>query len=287
MNIHKNARLTPKGRELLVRKMLSVQSPQAVSLAVGVCPRTARDWLQRYLQEGLAGLQDRSSRPHRLRAVTLQSKVERIIELRRLRWTGKHIALEVGVSPATVSRVLRPAGLSRLKDLEPKPPERRYQYKDPGDMIHLDIKKLGRIERPGHRVTGDRRGQSTPRSGPKDGYGWEYLHVCVDDASRIAFTEIHADEKKQSANAFLAAAVAYYRGLGITITRVMTDNGSCYRSFAFRDLCKKLCLRHIRTKPYTPQTNGKAERFIKTAINEWAYAMAYQTSQQRARYLPT
>ncbi len=205
MNIHKNARLTPKGREQLVLKMLSGQTPEAASVTEGVCPRTARKWLRRYLEEGLAGLQDRSSRPHKLRAATPQSVVDRIIALRRLRWTGKHIAREVGVSPATVSRVLKRAGLSRLKDLEPKQPERRYQYKCPGDMIHLDIKKLGRFERPGHRVTGDRRDQSNPRSAPKEGYGWEFLHVCVDDASRIAFTAIHPDEKKQSAIAFLRA----------------------------------------------------------------------------------
>lgn len=287
MNIHKNARLTPIGREQLVRKILSGQTPQAAARAVGVCPRTARKWLKRYHDEGPAGLQDRSSRPLKLHNPTPQDIVQRIVELRRQRLTGKHIALEVGVSPATVSRVLKHAGLSRLRDLEPKQPERRYQYKSPGDMIHLDIKKLGRFERPGHRVTGDRTGQSNPRSGAKDGYGWEYLHVCVDDASRIAFTGIYPDEKKQSAVAFLKAAVAYYQRLGITITRVMTDNGSCYRSFAFRDLCKQLGIKHIRTKPYTPRTNGKAERFIKTAITEWAYAMAYQTSQQRAEYLPT
>lgn len=286
MNIHKNARLTPKGREQLVLKMLNGQTPEAASVTGGVCPRTARKWLRRYQEEGLAGLQDRSSRPHTLRAATPQSVVDRIIALRWLRWTGKHIARQVGVSPATVSRVLKRAGLSRLKDLEPKQPERRYQYKCPGDMIHLDIKKLGRFERPGHRVTGDRRGQSDPRSGPREGYGWEFLHVCVDDASRIAFTAIYADEKKQSAIAFLKAAVAYYEGLGVKITRVMTDNGACYKSFAFRDACKQFGLRHIRTKPYTPRTNGKAERFIKTAINEWAYARAYQTSQQRAQHLP-
>jgi len=266
--------------------VLSGHSPEAAARAAGVCPRTARKWVKRYREEGLAGLRDRSSRPGKLRKPTPTDTVQRIIDLRRQRLTGKHIALLVCVSPATVSRVLNKAGLSRLKDLEPKQPERRYQYKHPGDMIHLDIKKFGRFERPGHRVTGDRTGQSNPRSGAKGGYGWEYLHVCVDDASRIAFTEIYPDEKKQSAVAFLKAAVTYYRHLGITIARVMTDNGGCYKSFAFRDACKQLGLRHIRTKPYTPRTNGKAERFIKTAINEWAYAMAYQTSDHRADYLP-
>ncbi len=287
MNIHKNARLTPLRREEMALSVIEGRLSKAQAAAVyGVSAKVVAKWVERFKIEGRDGMTDRSSRPHRLRSVTPDAVVERIVALRRRRWTGQHIAQQVGVSPATVSRVLKAAGLSRLKDLEPKQPERRYQYECPGDMIHLDIKKLGRFERPGHRVTGDRRGQSNPRSGSKDGYGWEYLHVCVDDASRIAFTEIYPDEKTQSAIAFLTAAVAYYQSLGITITRVMTDNGSCYKSFAFRDACKQLGLKHIRTKPYTPRTNGKAERFIKTAINEWAYAMAYQTSQQRAEHLP-
>ena len=287
MNIHKNARLTPIRREEMAISVIDgrLSTAQACE-AFGVSAKVVTKWVERFKAEGRAGMMDRSSRPHRLRKPTAQTVVQRIIELRRQRLTGKHIALEVSVSPATVSRVLKRAGLSRLKDLEPKLPERRYQYKAAGDMIHLDIKKFGRFERPGHRVTGDRTGQSNPRSGAKSGYGWEYLHVCVDDASRIAFTDIFPDEKKQSAVAFLKAAVTYYKCLGVTITRVMTDNGSCYKSHDFRDACKLLGIRHIRTKPYTPRTNGKAERFIKTAITEWAYAMVYQTSQQRAEYLP-
>ncbi len=286
MNIHKNARLTPIGRERLVRMVESGQSRQAAARAAGVCPRTAGKWVERYEAEGLGGLQDRSSRPRTLRMPTPQPIVERIIALRRERLTGQHIARKTGVSAATVSRVLQRAGLSRWKDLQPKEPERRYQYAHPGDMIHLDIKKFGRFERPGHRVTGDRTGQSNPRRRAAGGYGWEYLHVCVDDASRIAFTDIFADEKKESAIAFLKAAVAYYGRLGVTITRVMTDNGSGYKSFAFKDACKQLGLKHIRTKPYTPRTNGKAERFIQTAIREWAYARAYETSDHRAAKLP-
>lgn len=288
MNIHKNARLTPIRRAEMAISVIEGRLSKAQAAEVyGVSAKVASRWVERYKALGIEGMTDRSSRPHRLNKPTPDHIVQRIIDLRRQRLTGKHIAQQVGVSPATVSRVLKRAGLSRLKDLEPKQPERRYQYKHPGDMIHLDIKKFGRFERPGHRVTGDRTGQSNPRSGAKNGYGWEYLHVCIDDASRIAFTDIYPDEKKQSAIAFLKAAVDYYRRLGINITRVMTDNGSCYKSFAFRDLCKQLGLRHIRTKPYTPRTNGKAERFIKTAITEWAYALAYQTSQQRAEHLPT
>ena len=238
MNVHKNAKLTPLGRAHLVQLMLGGQTPEAAARTVGVCPRTARKWLARYKAEGEEGLQDRSSRPRRLRNPTDPKIARRIIELRRMRWTGKHIARESGVSPATVSRILKQAGLSRLKDLEPAEPVRRYEREAPGEMIHLDIKKLGRFERAGHRVTGNRHGQSTPRSTAKGGYGWEYVHVCIDDASRIAFTQIHPDEKAHSAVAHLRAAAAYYEGLGIKVQRVMTDNGPCYKSGAFAQACK-------------------------------------------------
>ena len=286
MNIHKNARLTPIGRERLVRMMLSGQSPQAAARAAGVCPRTARKWLARYKTEGLDGLQDRSSRPKTLRKPTSAKIVKRIVALRRKRWTGKHIARVVGVSPATVSRVLKRAGLSRLKDLDPPEPAHRYERSAAGEMIHLDIKKLGRFEKPGHRVTGDRTRQSNPRSRKQGGYGWEYVHVAIDDHSRLAFTQIHPNENAISAVAFLKACVAYYAQLGITVKRVMTDNGGCYTSAAFAKACRDLGLKHIRTKPYTPKTNGKAERFIQTALREWAYARAYETSDQRAKDLP-
>ena len=281
MNIHKNARLTPHGRELIVRQVANGQAPKAAAGAAGVCPRTVRKWIARYKTEGIEGLRDRSSRPHRLYRPTPAAIVEQVEALRRQRWTGKQIAAEVGVSPATVSRILRRLGLNRIKALEPAEPVRRYEREHPGELIHIDIKKLGRFDRVGHRITGDRRGQSNSR-----GIGWEFVHVCIDDASRIAFSRILANEKKESAVAFLKAAVAYYQSLGITVARVMTDNGSCYRSFDFRDACRKLGLRHIRTKPYTPKTNGKAERFIQTALREWAYAQAYPTSDQRAAELP-
>lgn len=281
MNVHKNARLTPIGRERLVKMMVSGHTAAVAARAAGVCPRTARKWLARYQAEGWAGLQDRSSRPHELRAPTPEAVVEQIIALRRQRLTGKHIARDVGVSPATVSRVLKKARLSRLKDLDPPEPVRRYERAHPGELIHLDIKKLGRFTRTGHRITGDRTGQSNTR-----GVGWEYVHVCLDDASRVAYTNIFPNEKAVSAIAFLKACVAYYKRLGVTVTRVMTDNGSCYKSHAFAKACKKLKLKHIRTKPYTPKTNGKAERFIKTALKEWAYARAYNTSDERAADLP-
>jgi transposase InsO family protein len=287
MDIHKNARLTPHGRALLVRRILeNGETPTAVATAVGVSTKTARKWVARFQAEGPDGLRDRSSRPHKLRQETSQATQERIVALRRQRVSGQQIACDVGVSPATVSRVLKRAGISRLRDLDPAPPVRRYQRDHPGELIHLDIKKLGRFERAGHRVTGDRRGQSNRRGTKLGGMGWEFVHVCIDDASRVAFSQIKPDERKESAVAFLRAAVAYYARLGVTVTRVMTDNGACYRSEAFRDACKQLGLRHIRTKPYTPKTNGKAERFIQTALREWAYASAYDTSDQRAQHLP-
>jgi transposase InsO family protein len=259
MNVHKNARSTPLGREAIVRRVMGGQRLSAVARAAAVCPRTVRKWMARFAAEGTAGLSDRSSRPHRLRCPTPETVRNEIVALRREKMPGNQIARIVGVSPATISRVLRQARLSRMKDVDPKPPARRYERDNPGDMIHLDIKKLGRFDRVGHRITGDRRGQSNAR-----GIGWEHVHVCVDDASRIAFTDVMPDEKAVSAIAFLKAAVAYYASLGVTVSRVMTDNGSCYKAFAFRDACSELGLKHIRTKPYTPQTNGKAERFIKT-----------------------
>jgi transposase InsO family protein len=282
MDIHKNARLTPLGRERMVSMVGGGQTPKAASEAVGVCPRTVRKWLGRYQAEGLAGLHDRSSRPDRLRRPTPQATIERIEALRRQRLTGKAIAAETGVSTATVSRILKRLGLTKLSALEPAQPPRRYERERPGELLHIDIKKLGKFNRIGHRITGDRTGQSNSR-----GIGWEFVHVCIDDASRIAFSRIMKTERKGCAVAFLKAAFAYYASLGIIVERVMTDNGSCYRSAAFRKACKRLGLRHIYTKPYTPRTNGKAERFIQTALREWAYARAYDTSRQRAAELPT
>ena len=281
MDIHKNARLTPLGRERMVSMVLSGQTPKAVSEAVGVCPRTVRKWARRYQAEGLVGLRDRSSRPQHLRQPTPQATIDRIETLRRRRLTGKAIAIETGVSTATVSRVLKRLGLDRLSALEPAEPPRRYQRERPGELIHIDIKKLGKFNRIGHRITGDRTGQSNAR-----GIGWEFVHVAIDDASRIAFSRIMKTERKACAVAFLKAAVAYYASLGITVERVMTDNGSCYRSRRFRNTCRRLHLKLIYTRPYTPRTNGKAERFIQTALREWAYARAYDTSLQRAAELP-
>jgi transposase InsO family protein len=289
MDIHQNARLTPRGREHMINMVLGGQTPKAVSEAVGVCPRTVKKWVDRFHAEGLAGLQDRSSRPDRLRQPTPQATIDRIEALRRQRMTGKAIAAETGVSTATVSRVLKRLGLNRLSALEPAEPPRRYQRERPGELIHIDIKKLGKFNRIGHRITGRQTGIATSRAS-----GWEFVHacpersrrVCIDDASRIAFSRIMKTERKTCAVAFLKAAIAYYKSLGITVERVMTDNGSCYRSRRFRNACRRLGLKLIYTRPYTPKTNGKAERFIQTALREWAYARAYDTSLQRAAELP-
>ena len=223
MNVHKNARLTPHGRERIVRQVESGQTLKAVGEAAGVCPRTVRKWVSRYRSEGLAGLRDRSSRPHRLHRPTPQAVVAEVACLRRQRYTGQQIAAGLRISPATVSRILRRLGLNRLAALEPAEPVRRYEREHPGELIHIDIKKLGRFNRVGHRITGDRRGQSNSR-----GVGWEYVHVCIDDASRIAYAEIKKSERKASAIAFLKAAVIYYAKLGISMDSNLYGNGEAY-----------------------------------------------------------
>ncbi len=282
MDTHKNAPLTPKGREAMVRSVIEGGlTKAAAALQFNITAKTVAKWVNRFRAEGVDGLRDRSSRPHSLPSQTPPATCAVVEALRRQRYTGKQIAAEAGVSPATISRILRRLGLNRIRDLEPAEPIRRYEREHPGELIHIDIKKLGKFNRIGHRITGDRTGQSNTR-----GIGWEFVHVCIDDASRVAFSRVMKDERKGSAVTFLRAAVAYYAGLGVTVQRVMTDNGSCYRSRAFAKACKKLGLKHIRTKPYTPKTNGKAERFIQTSLREWAYARAYNTSNERASELP-
>ena len=282
MDIHKNARLTPKGREAMVRAVVDYGLTKAAAARqFNTTAKTVAKWVERFRAEGVDGLQDRSSKPLSSPGQTAPATCAAVETLRRLRYTGTQIASELGISAATVSRILRRLGLNRLSALEPAEPVRRYERDKPGEMIHIDIKKLGRFNRIGHRITGDRRGQSNSR-----GVGWEYVHVAIDDHSRIAFAKVMPSEKKPSAIAFLKDAVAYYDSLGVTVERVMTDNGSCYRSFAFRRTCKRLEIKHIRTKPYTPRTNGKAERFIQTSLREWAYAQAYPNSRERKAELP-
>jgi len=276
--VHKNARLTPKGRELLVSRLEAGQQPVDVAQAMGISRTTLHKWRRRYRNEGLAGLQDRSSRPGHCPRQLLSTVQGQIIDLRLQRRTGRFIAARLGVSGASVSRVLRRARLSRWRELQPRAPVRRYQRERPGELLHLDVKKLGRITRVGHRITGNRRDTV-------DGAGWDFVHVAIDDASRVALASVAPNERGDTATTFLERTVAHFEHRGVRIERVMTDNGSPYVSGAFRNACAKLGIRHLRTKPYTPKTNGKAERFIQTCLREWAYAEAYSTSDQRTSAL--
>jgi len=280
MDIHKNARLTPVLREELANKvLLGGLALNSAAAEFKVSAKTAAKWTRRYQQQGRAGLSDRSSRPLCSPRRCSFDQVRRVEVLRRQRWTGLRIALTTGLSRATVSRILRRLQLSRIRDLEPAVPIVRYEHAAPGDLLHLDIKKIGRFQAVGCRITGNRRGRIHRA-------GWEYVHVAIDDHSRIAFSQILPNQKAPSAAAFLQAAVAYYARLGIFISRVLTDNGPCYRSGHFRRLCQQRGIRQRFTRPYTPRTNGKAERFIQTALREWAYARAYDHSQARALELP-
>jgi transposase InsO family protein len=283
MDTHKNAPLTPKGREAMVRAVLDCGlSKAAAARKFNTTAKTVGKWVHRFSALGEGGLRDRSSRPHLSPSQTPPATCANVEVLRRERRTQEHIAATLGLSTATVSRILKARGLSLLSALEPQQPRPRYERATPGEIIHIDIKKLGRFNRIGHRITGDRTGQSNSR-----GVGWEFAHIAIDDHSRVATASVFPDEKKKSAIAFLKAATNYYRSLGVTVSRVMTDNGSCYRSKAFARACERLGIKHIRTRPYTPQTNGKAERFIQTALREWAYATAFEHSDQRRTELPT
>ena len=280
MDIHKNARLTLRGREALVKMVLcNGVNLNSAAAEFKVSARTAAKWVRRYQAEGSPGLRDRSSRPHRFYRPTSPLRIDQVVALRRQRWTGCRIAAQTGLSPATVSRILQCQGISRLRDLTPAPPAVRYEHACPGDLLHLDIKKLGRFGCPGHRIHGDRNQHVR-------NVGWEYVHVAIDDHSRIAFSQVAANEQGVSAAAFLEAALAWYERLGIRVRRLLTDNGPCYQSRAFRQVCQQHGIKHSRTRPYTPRTNGKAERFIQTALREWAYGCAYNTSEERAAHLP-
>lgn len=280
MDIHKNARLTLLSREALAQLVLfQGRSFRSAAAEFKVSPKTAAKWVRRFRREGPAGLYDRSSRPHRSPRRTSGEVSTTVAELRRQRWTGLRIARSLHLSRATVSRILRRLHLNRMRDLEPAPPVLRYEHARPGDLLHLDIKRLVRIGRVGHRITGDRRSRVK-------GIGYEFVHIAIDDHSRIAFSQILPDQRHASAVAFLRAAHAHFAGLGIVVRRLLTDNGPCYDALAFRQACRALQLQHSFTRPYRPQTNGKAERFIQTALREWAYARAYETSAQRAQELP-
>lgn len=278
MNIHKNARLTFARRLELVRNVIDQGFTPCTAGAVhGVTGASARKWLGRYLAEGEAGLRDRSSRPKLSPRKIKPEKALAIVELRRRRLTQARIAASLGVSKSTVGRVLKRAGLSHLSDLDPSEPVVRYEHEHPGDMVHIDTKKLGRIERMGKRIPG-----STYRS---VGAGWEHLFVAVDDHSRVSFTDLYADDAQANAVQFLQNTVAYFRSLGVPVHRILTDNGSAFRSKAFGYACHQFGLKHRFTRAYRPQTNGKAERFIQSALREWAYGIAYNHSSERAQML--
>jgi transposase InsO family protein len=282
MNIHKNARTTPHSRLLMVRRVLDHKQPAAaVAADFGVSERTVRKWLARWRAGGEPALNDRSSAPAR-QSRRPSEQVAAIEALRRRRLSSPQIARHLGLPVSTVGAILRRLGLSRLKALDPPVPVARYERARPGELLHIDTKKLGRIAGIGHRITGRRTGMINRHRG----IGWEYLHVAVDDRSRLAYTEILPDERKASAIAFLERARAWFARHGVTIERVMTDNGNAYRSHAFRDVCATAGVRHLRTKPYTPRTNGKAERFIQTVMRECAYARPFESSVERATALP-
>jgi transposase InsO family protein len=282
MDTHKNAPLTPKGRETMVRAVLDEGlSKAAAARRFNVTPKTVAKWVERFAAEGVEGLRDRSSRPLSSPNRTAPATAAAVEALRRQRHTGEQIAVEVGVSPATVSRILRRLGLNPLSALEPAEPVRRYERAAPGEILHIDIKKLGKFNRIGHRITGDRTGQSNAR-----GVGWEYVHLAIDDHSRLAYSEILPDEKRASCLRFLFNALRFFRSLGVKVERVMTDNGVSFRSFRYAKALRRLKIKHLRTRPYTPKTNGKAERFVQTSLREWAYARADNTSDERAAELP-
>lgn len=278
MNSHKNARLTFEGRKLLIER-IAIMGLIPAAHAAGISLKTACKWQKRFAMLGHDGLIDRSSRPLRTRTTVDTELAQRIECLRRKRMPMRRIAQIVGRSVATISRVLAQLGLSSLNAIDPKEPVVRYEHEAPGDLLHMDMKKLGRIAVPGHRITKNPR-DHTP------GVGWEVAHVAIDDHSRLGFVQMYPNEQRPSAVAFLEAAVAHYKALGVTIKRLITDNGAAYRSKLFAHACQSLGIKHTFTRPYRPQTNGKAERFIQTCLREWAYGRIWANSQERTAWLP-
>lgn len=279
MKLHANARTTPKSRQTLVKRVLKEGwRVSDAARALGVSRATVYKWLWRYELEGSGGLEDRSSVPHRVWNRTPRNLVRRIKQLRWKRLIGAAIAQRLGMALSTVRGVLRRLGLGRLNYLDPKEPVVRYERERPGDLLHVDVKKLGRFRRPGKRVRRDQRCRNP-------GAGWEFVHVCVDDASRVAYVEVLADEKAVTTVGFLRRARRSFVRRGVAVAQVMSDNGSPYVSYAWADACDELGMEHIRTRPYRPQTNGKAERFIQTLKREWAYKRPYRSAAARAKAL--
>jgi transposase InsO family protein len=293
MKVHANAPLGPKGRLTMVRRVVDEHwSLMEAAEAAGVSDRTCSKWIARYRAEGEAGLLDRSSAPKSIPHRTPEQLVEIVVALRKLRMTGAEIAFCLGMALSTVSAVLLRVGLGKRSRLEPPEPPNRYERRHAGELLHVDVKKLGRIPdgRAGHRIHASRALQRSPRKRDAAGrdrrlVGWEYVHVCIDDATRLAYVEVLADEKAITAVGFLRRAIAFYASHGITVQAVMSDNGACYRSTIHAFACRALGIRHLRTRPYRPRTNGKAERFIRTLIAGWAYGAIYGSSRERAAAL--
>jgi transposase InsO family protein len=291
MRLHANARLSVKGRELLVERVeLAGWSLTQAAMAAGVSDRTARKWLARYRHEGEPGLVDRPSTPGRVHNRTDERRVQAIAALRQLRMTSAEIAEVLSMAVSTVSGILTRIGMGRLGRLGLEPAQ-RYERARPGELIHIDVKKLGRIQGgAGKRITGIKRNPHKTRRDKIAGFdrsmiGWEYVHIAIDDATRLAYVEVLPDEKATTAIGFLTRAVGHYASYGMTIEEVITDNGSAYRSTMHAIACKALAIRHIRTRPYRPQTNGKAERFIRTLLGGWAYGATYRNSRERTTAL--
>ena len=288
MKLHGNARSCPKSRRLLVERIESSScSLREAADAAGVSERTAYRWLKRWREEGAKGLIDRSSAPKRMPRRTPLDREQAIAALRRLHMTAAEIAEVLGMALSTVSAVLKRIGLGKRSRLAPPEPPNRYERKRPGELVHLDIKKLGRISirGAGHRVTGHRRSQFKGHRGPRP-TGWEFVHVAVDDATRLAYAEVLSDERGATAASFVRRAIAWFASFGITVERVLSDNGSCYRSKTHALALAELGIRHLFTRPYRPRTNGKAERFIQTLTHRWAYGAIYGSSTERTAALP-
>jgi transposase InsO family protein len=280
MNLHSGARTCPASRALLIERIQHGGTVTAAAEAAGISRRTAYKWIARHAREGDAGLRDRSSRPRSSPTALAVDHVCCIVYLRHTRMTVARIAASLELPRSTVARVLQRRGLSRIKALDAQEPPRRYTRRHPGELLHLDVKKLGRISGfYGHRITGN-------RSRRRRGAGWDFVHVAIDDASRLAYAEVLVNEHGDTSAAFLARAVAWFRRMDIRVREVLTDNGSGYISACFGLACTRLKIQHLRTRPYRPQTNGKAERFIQTLLREWAYVRPYRTSGLRARALP-
>jgi transposase InsO family protein len=285
MRLHANARTCPHSRRLTIERVRAKGwTLAAAAEAAGVSVRTVSKWLRRYREEGEQGLLDRCSAPSRVPLRTCEERVALIAALRRLRMTGAEIAETLGMPVSTVSGILTRIGFGKLWRLEPTEPANRYEKQRPGELVHVDVKKLGKIARPGHRVTGRVSGGGHHRRVYDT--GWEYVHVCVDDATRLVYVEVLGDEKAVTAVGFLRRAIAHFAAYGIRVERLMTDNGGAYRATIHALACKALGIKHLRTRTYRPRTNGKAERFIRTMLAGWAYGAIYRNSDERRNALP-